>query len=169
MRFAVVDDYGLTELKCQLDLPPEKLLLLGLVRIVPVIVEADLADGHALPVPRQVCDLIKVFLCEISQLLRVYPDRCVYMLIARSKLYRRPAAFNVAARVNDQRHTGLRERGKQAVPVLIKGLVVIVSMCVKKHLLFLRDFACIYYIIILRILQAQRLTISDVQCKICAL
>ena len=115
------------------------------------------------------CDLIKVFLCEISQLLRVYPDRRVYMLIARSKLYRRPAAFNVAARVNDQRHTGLRERGKQAVPVLIKGLVVIVSMCVKKHLLFLRDFACIYYIIILRILQAQRLTISDVQCKICAL
>ena len=166
MRLAVVDDHGLTELYRQLNLPPEKLLLLGLVRVVPVIVKADLADGRTFALPRQPRDLIKVLLREVSQLLRVYPDRRVDMLIARCKLYRRTAAFHVAARIDDQRHTAFRERGKQAVPVLVKSPVVIVRMCVKIHLLLLRDPACFYYIIILRILQARRLTFFDAQCKI---
>ena len=61
MGLPVMNNDRLIQLQGQVDLTAKQGLLLLLMAGVPVIVQADLSDGHAFGVGRQHCHLLKGF------------------------------------------------------------------------------------------------------------
>ena len=103
------------------------------MRVVPVIVQADLAHGAAFRMPKERGNLFQALGGKGVKLLRVYsrgkPDP-VLPLRQRGGL---PAALGVAARIEHTVDAALHQPGQQLIPVFVKGRIVQMGMGVKIH------------------------------------
>ena len=129
----VVDDDGEVQLPGQGHLVPEHpaLELPGRV-LLPVVVQSDLPDGHALVPAGHVPDGIQVLLPVGGAVLRVVAHGGVEEGPLRRQGQGRLAGGEVAARVDHQGHPGPRQGGEDAVPVRVELLRVVVGVGVKK-------------------------------------
>ena len=125
----VVDDDRQVQLLRQGQLAAEHLLLKlpgGIFR--PVVVQADLADGHHLIVPAQLPNGVKVPVGAAGAVLRVDTHGGVHVGIPLRQRHGGTAALYIAARVHHQSHPGGGEGGKHRVPVGVEAAGVIVGM-----------------------------------------
>ena len=102
VRLTVMDDDGQIQLARQRELSGEELLLLGLVRVVTVVVEADLADGDAFFVLCQSADRLEAFGRHALPILRMDAHRGPDEAKLLRKLERGAAATLLAAGDDDQ-------------------------------------------------------------------
>ena len=134
MGLPVVDDHRQVQLLRQVHLVPEDLLLKRPGRVLlPVVVQADLPDGHRLGPLEKIPEDIQVLLPAGRAVLRVVPRRRVDVGPALRECRRRPGAGQVAPRVYHQGHPLVREGREDRVPVRVEFRVVVVGMGVEEH------------------------------------
>ena len=133
VRLAVMHDNGQVPLPREGELAVEKLFLAFLLGIVPVIVQADLADGGAFGVLGERKGSLQALVGIVRELFGVDADSKPDKRILRGKGGGVPAACLLAAGVQDQLDTGVLQAYHQLFPVLIKGLVVQMGVGIKIH------------------------------------
>ena len=125
----VVDDDGQVQLQGQVDLAAEHLLLEFLRRVLlPVVVQADLPDGHHLLVGAQGADGVEVGVGAAGTVLRVEAHGGVDVGKFLRQSDGRPGGGHVAPRVHHKTHSGLRQSGEDRLPVGVEGAGVIVGV-----------------------------------------
>ena len=133
VRLAVMHDDGQVPLPREGELAVEKLLLALLLGIVPVIVQADLADGGAFGVLGERKGSLQALVSIVRELFGMdagcKPDK----RILGGEGGGMPAARLLAAGVQDQLDTGVLQAYHQHFPVMIKGLVVQMGVGIKIH------------------------------------
>ena len=128
-----MDNDGQVPLPREGELAVEKLLLAFLLGIVPVIVQADLADGGAFGVLGERKGSLQALVGIVRELFGVDAGSKPDKRILRGKGGGVPAACLLAAGVQDQLDTGVLQAFHQRFPVLIKGLVVQMGVGIKIH------------------------------------
>ena len=114
-----VDHQRLADRARQRDLGPEGALLVVARRVVAVVVQAGLADRHALGMGGQRFQLGQVGVVEPGGRVRVAPDRGVDLRKVLGRRQRGPAGRAVRAHRDDPAHPGRQRRGHQ---LRVRGL-----------------------------------------------
>ena len=102
---------------------------------MPVIIQADLPYRRDFGMAAELPQLLKNLFVQISRVIRMDPRGPVNIGIF---LYEFPGgvqAFHIRADIDHGADALFRQGGEQLLPVLIKGLIVIVGVCLKNHLL----------------------------------
>ena len=130
VSLAVVDDHRQVQLQRQLQLGPEHLLLEVAGRVLrPVVVKADLTDGHHLGFPRHPPQRVHVLRHKVAAVLRMDAHGGVHMGVPRRQIDSRLRGRQRAAGGDHQTVKG----GKHRVTVGVKGLVVIMGVGVEQR------------------------------------
>jgi hypothetical protein len=113
LRRACVDDERLADRPRQLDLRSERPLLVRLRRVVAVVIEAGLADGHALRVRGERRELGQIGVVEPGGRVRMTPDGRIHLREGLGRRQRRPARRAVGPDGDDPIHPSLDGHGHQ--------------------------------------------------------
>ena len=127
---------------CHLDLSRKPLLLNLSVRIVlPVIIKPDLAhcDNLSSPgkgiVPDQRYQGGKILPIQLRRAGWMHTKRRINKGVGTAKLQSGLAAFQIRRNIYNPADAILLHAGKQLLPILVKGLVIIMRMRLKNHCL----------------------------------
>ena len=133
VRLPVVHDDRQVFLLREGQLAVKKLLLALFLRIVPVIVQADLTDGRAFRLFGERERSFKAVVGPGGKFLGVDAGRKPQGFVPRGKRGGVPAALFVAAGVQDQLDAGLPKTFDQRLPVFFKSFVVQMSVGIEIH------------------------------------
>ena len=129
----VVDDHRQVQLQRHLELTAEHHLLEFLRRVLrPVVVQADLPDGHHLFMSAQVPDGVEVLVRAAGAVLRVEPRGGEQPGAALRQGQGGAGALHVHPGDHHSPHPGIGQGVQQRLPVPVKGVVVVVGMGVKQ-------------------------------------
>ena len=128
----VVDDHRQVQLQGQLQLAAEHRLLELLRRVFrPVVVQADLPDGHHLLMGAQGADGVKVPVRAAGAVLRVDAGGGEQPGPALRQGQGGAGALRVHPGDHRGAHPGGGQGGEQLLPILAEGVVVVMGMGVK--------------------------------------
>ena len=135
---AVVDDNGQVMLFRELQLGDKHLFLLfARALVLPVVVEADLADGDDLRVGKQRFHVRKPVIGQVVCALRVDADCTVDIIVFFTERHGFFEAFIIGCHIDDRNDALLRQHGaEQLVTVDVDLLAVVMCVGIKYH----RDF-----------------------------
>ena len=102
---------------------------------MPVIIQADLPYRRDFGMAAELPQLLKNLFVQISRVIRMDPRGPVNIGIFLYEFPGSVQAFHIRADIDHGADALFRQGGEQLLPVLIKGLIVIVGVCLKNHLL----------------------------------
>ena len=137
MGLPVVDHHRQIPLPREGKLGMKKPLLRLLMAVVPVVVQADLADGAALWVGQQGRDLLQALVVEGVKLFRMDAGGKEDPVLPLGKRSRLSAALRVTAGIQHTADPALSQPFEQLVPVFVKRLIIQMRMGIKIHLCLL--------------------------------
>ena len=124
-----MDDDRQIQLRRHVQLPAEHLLLELLRRVLrPVVIQADLADGHHFFMAAQRPDGVKTGVRAPGAVLRVDAHGGVDMGVLLRQGHGPAGALHIAARVHHQTDAASRQGGEDLVPVGVEAAGVVMGM-----------------------------------------
>ena len=127
-RFPVVENGGQLQLGRQLQLHGQCPLLDCFRRPVPVIVEADFANGHHLLMPRQIAQGTNPAILPFGRGVGMNAHGRINRVILLGQGHHRRTILNVGGRNHNLRHSGRQRPRHHLIPVRVKAVKVKVAV-----------------------------------------
>ena len=134
-RFPGMDDYGKIFLHGQLQLPGEPIFLNLVIRLRPVVVQADFADCQCPLILKLYPDLFQKSVRHLRAVLGMNSQRAINVRIFVSKFQAFVYTFRRCRYIYNRSDPRSGERLQQFFPVIVKSFIVIMCMCIKYHIL----------------------------------
>ena len=128
-----VDNHGKFLLPGHVQLAFQPVNLGFMVFLVPIVIQTDFSHRQNLLPPAQIPHPLHGLLVQGTHIVRMNPHRAVYKRIFFRQRHGPVPAGHFRAYIDDRSDTCVSQRIQQFLPILVKGLVVIMRMRLKNH------------------------------------
>ena len=129
-----VDNHRKLHFPGQVQLAHEPYLLYGVLRLFPVIIQANLAHCPDLFVGTLEFHPLKSCLVKLCRPAGMDSQGSVHPVIMSGQQQGGPAAFQAGGHIHHRSDAAILKALQKRLPVLFKRLIIIMGMCVKNHI-----------------------------------